>query len=556
MPNKRNQSVITWAVLPFLLILLVDRYYWAQISQWREDQATNIWLGYTAGIGSMPVGLISSTGIPNPNGMVLLGIFLSRMPNLLSISFFLGILQISLFILIGLESFDKDWQHALLATVPLLSSVILRSTSVEFWNQYTITMVNILFIFWALRYLKNSSLWNLPPITFLILLAPAIYLAGIVNAIVMTLLTLGMMVCKRPSLNNFWAVCIIILSLILFSIFATWLPYFQNVSFQEIMDYNKTSLRLVNYFQSAWKALLGLPVYGTFQWADKSTFASTIKQADPRILSTPAKILLRLVGRIYLLQAVFAFTTFLFLIYITLKNGISSKSLDLKLDLPKARIVILSALFIGLSYTISSWAGGPAWMNGKRPDQTVQFLPLFLLLIFLLPVTLTVGGRGGKFINGASYVLLSIFCIVNLICGFLIIRDHLQYGGDVLSEADVPLTDKMQVIDFIADDWKKISASNVIPVDYDLGGGVWDWVPDFGIKLSKWYSAPMTEGRGFDYELLRQYGLKNQQEGIQLRSFGNGRYLITYAFEDPPQVASGLVTHHLFGRLRVSVVEK
>ena len=27
------------------VVLLADRSYWAQISQWREDQATNIWLG-------------------------------------------------------------------------------------------------------------------------------------------------------------------------------------------------------------------------------------------------------------------------------------------------------------------------------------------------------------------------------------------------------------------------------------------------------------------------------------------------------------------------------
>ena len=66
----------------------------------------------------------------------------------------------------------------------------------------------------------------------------------------------------------------------------------------------------------------------------------------------------------------------------------------------------------------------------------------------------------------------------------------------------------------------------------------------------------MTEGRGFDYELLRRYGLKNEQEGVQLRTFGNGRYLVTYAFEDPPQVKTGRVTNHIFGRLRVTTVEK
>jgi len=51
-------------------------------------------------------------------------------------------------------------------------------------------------------------------------------------------------------------------------------------------------------------------------------------------------------------------------------------------------------------------------------------------------------------------------------------------------------------------------------------------------------------------------GLTNQQEGIQLRMFDNGRYLITYAFEDPPQIEKAQCTHYLSGRLRVSIVEK
>ena len=66
----------------------------------------------------------------------------------------------------------------------------------------------------------------------------------------------------------------------------------------------------------------------------------------------------------------------------------------------------------------------------------------------------------------------------------------------------------------------------------------------------------MTMGRSFDYEFLRKYGLKNQQEGTQLRTFGNARYLVTYAFEDPPQVENIQITHYIFGRLRASVVDQ
>jgi len=200
--------------------------------------------------------------------------------------------------------------------------------------------------------------------------------------------------------------------------------------------------------------------------------------------------------------------------------------------------------------------GGPSWLNGQRPDQIVQFLPMFLFFIFLLPVITRIEGKAGDVIIAVSYLLLGIFVTINLLCGVMIVRDHLQYREDFLSEADVPLTNKAQAVAFIASDWRKHSKASTISVDYRLGGGRWDWVPEFGRTLTKWYPAPMTQGRSFDYELLHKYGLTNEQEGKQIRTFGNGRYLVTYAFKAPPQVKAGKVTNHIFGRLRVTTVEK
>ena len=193
-------------------------------------------------------------------------------------------------------------------------------------------------------------------------------------------------------------------------------------------------------------------------------------------------------------------------------------------------------------------------MGNQRADQTVQFLPLFLHFIFLLPFSIT-NYATERILSTISNAIVGIFVAVNLLCGFFILHDHLQYRGDILTEADVPLVHKMQAVEFIAKDWKNHSDSKIIPVDYDLGGGKWDWVPEFGKKLAKWYPAPMTQGRSFDYELLRRYGLTNQQERTLLRTFGDGRYLVTYAFQDPP-LREGQIRHYVFGRLRVSIVEK
>ena len=169
-----------------------------------------------------------------------------------------------------------------------------------------------------------------------------------------------------------------------------------------------------------------------------------------------------------------------------------------------------------------------------------------------------IGGRSGQLIRRISYLLLTLFVTVNLLCGFMIVRDHLQYRGSILTEADVPLVDKEQAIRYIARDWSRSSTSQTIPLDYDIDRGVWDGISSTepAVLLNKWYPASLTEGRGFDYEILRRYGLKNEQEGVQLRTFGNGRYLVTYAFEEPPQVNAASITEHVFGRLRVTVIEK
>ena len=347
----------------------------------------------------------------------------------------------------------------------------------------------------------------------------------------------------------------LIASIVIMSALITWRPYFQSVSLGQLADVNKNHPGAIATFRTLWESLFGIPIYGTFQWADQSVFASSIKHTDPEILTQPTKWLLRLVGRAYLLQAVFAFGSAGYLVYRTFIHGPESR---VNVVVPAFRLIILSMLFICLSFTISTWMGGPNWLNGERPDQIIQFLPMFLYFIFLLPVWMSMEGTAGNVINGISYLLLFIFVTANLLCGFGILRDHLHYRGSVLSEADIPLTDKDQAVAYIAKDWIHRSSWPVISVDYDLDRGVWENVSSTepATLLTKWYPASLTEGRGFDYELLRRYGLTNAKEGIQVRDFGDGRYLITYAFEDPPRVESGQVRHLIFGRLRVSVVDK
>jgi len=77
--------------------------------------------------------------------------------------------------------------------------------------------------------------------------------------------------------------------------------------------------------------------------------------------------------------------------------------------------------------------------------------------------------------------------------------------------------------------------------------------------MEKWYPAPYTIGREFDYELLRRYGLRNAQEGIQYRTLGLNDekttplfYVVGYAFNPAPQKNGFSVENYIFGRVRVS----
>jgi hypothetical protein len=537
------------------LVLAVDRYLWAGVAQWREDQATNLWLGYSRHVTDLPVGLISSTAIPNPNGMMLVGSILGLLPSLITISFALSLSQAVSIILVGWKVFKGRLSYVLLATVPALTSVILRSGSVELWNNYILTTVDMLFVFFALRYLERPSLLNIPPIVLLVVLAPSLYLAGLVNAIVMVLITVGLLLHRKPDRSRLVVATISSGAIAAVSLVLTWIPFARSVSVHQLTGANETTLRGVDRVEAAVNAVWQLPSYGSFQWSNRTTFAAAFLHSDPRILSPVSVRSLDLVGILYMLEGVFAVTVIGAVAVVALRRRSSAATPPprLEVDAQTRRLVMLGLTFIVLSYLISPLLGGPALAYNQRLDQSVQFLPLFLMSIFLVPLAVAPSSTWLRRVTSVVVISAMVFSVVNFASGLLIVRDHQNYRGAVLSSADVPLTDELDVVEFIAADWKRHSSSDTVAVDYRLGGGKWDWVPSFGQALTRWYPAPMTLGRSFDFELRRRFGLTNQQEGVQLRTFGTGRYLVTYAFEPSPRVSEMTVTDRYFGRLRVSI---
>ena len=284
-----HKTKTTWIIIlcALLVFIVVDRGYWATVSQWREDQATNLWLGYTRSPISLPVGLISSINdLPNANGMPLVGELLSRLPNLWSVSTFLGTWRRILVLWVSWLLAGPGRRFFLLA-LPALASVILGGSSVEFWNQWVMTSLNLLFFGLFILYIRGPSIWKLLLLIVPMLAAPALYLAGLDNAILFFLLTLAAAIYKRPQASRrSWLVAGGIgLLLVGLAFRVTWLPYLRALNENSLPGANMTleiaKTRLVNSAQTA----IEFPVWWVMQWANPAD--STFFQSSSQICLHP-----------------------------------------------------------------------------------------------------------------------------------------------------------------------------------------------------------------------------------------------------------------------------
>ena len=116
----------------FLIILaftVYDRTLWSSVAFWLVDEATTMWIGLNFPLNNIPVGLISSQDIPNPNGMIYLSKFLNKFPNLWFSSYVLSLFQLSLIVLLGYFLSLDNKKLIFIIIAPLIFSICLRSTS-------------------------------------------------------------------------------------------------------------------------------------------------------------------------------------------------------------------------------------------------------------------------------------------------------------------------------------------------------------------------------------------------------------------------------------------
>jgi len=429
-----RRAIVTAAALA----VVADRIAWACISQWREDQAAAMWLGLHSLSMPVPVGLMNSVGVPNPNGLVIVAWVLSFLPNLLVVSAVLGFFQATAMKLVS----GDDW----IVLLPLLASLQLRGTSTELWAQWLLTACNVLFVaLVAANARRPRTVWPLLA-GALAMLAPMLYLAGIVNAIAYAVVWL---VLFPPTRGQARAHLLHALT-----VAVAWLVTWRHYPFALLRGMPHGSA--LDALRSLVLLPAALPTIVRFD-------LKPLLLDDARIVPAIAYVLAAIAGAALWLQITIAAVAYF-----------RARQADIR--------VIAAALLLVVAIPLSPLLGGFRWDRGERIDQAVQFLPLVLIILFLAPR-----------LRRAAAATAIVYAVVSALAGWIAIHSQLTYRGSALSEADVPLVQKEAVVSFMR-----------APARYDLAG-IWTW-----LKPHPWYPGVYTAGRAFDYELLHRYGVVNR----------------------------------------------
>ena len=534
-----------WVVLWALVV--ADRCLWANVSQWREDAGTNLWLGYSTWLHHAvpPVGLLSSKHVPNPNGMPLVSTLLSLLPSLFWVSLACSLAQAAAILWASYElSRGARWVRLSLA-LPPLACVFLRAASIELWNQWLFITINGLLIALVARELRKHHPLHYLLIAWLILLSPSLYLMGVLNGLLFGMALCGLVVHQRKQID--WRrpatqLCVGLIFLgTLASAYLTWLPYLRTLSFTQLTDLQ--SAPLSERAKNAWQA-----IKQTRKWIFDvhPPDLAAIWQSHGTINGPEVQQYAEITARIFEFQ--------LWVAGLALLTALGYALWQRRLPLRLTPLWLLLGLLA--AYAGSPLLGGFPWHEGERADQSLTFLIWLFWAAFSVPLLGRALGKLRGVITLASVSLAFAYTGVAAWCGVSAAWAHLIYRGTIVSVADVPLVHKEAALAFIARDWRAHSESDRVPLHYDMVGE-WSWIPVHGELMLKYLPAPVfTVGRALDWELLRRFQLHNLHEGEQKRDFQDDRYVMTYAGKRIPKYVPEHAEHHLFGRIRVSVVEQ
>jgi len=528
--------------IQFILVscfIVIYRYFWSFISQWREDQSTTIWLSSTESILSTPVGLLSSKGIPNLNGMIIFSKIFYFVDSLLLTTLLLSLIQIFCFyILIKQLRISEGMKISLF--ILLSSSTLISSSSIELWNNWVLIIFNTIFFYIYIKYLRSSELIYILLMVIISTIPAAIYLSGLVNSILMGLIVIYEVLRRKEKIqteNSFIKYSLILIFFGTF-VYLSWFQYIKSINVSEIFSFS--GLSLYDRFNLLSDKFLEIPGLLINVWNRQSSFF--ILQLNRDIVSNTTFNLFKVFVETHKLICAF----FLFALLVIYKN-----KEDIVFQESDRKFLLTSLFFVFFGTLLSPILGGPDFTKYERIEGYIQYYPFFLIFWFF--VIIKIRDYDLKFINKASVFLFVFFIFLNVCLSTFIIYDNLNYRGDKLTEADVPLTEKLEVTTYIAQDMNSKNLEEAT-ISYQLGGGIWDWIPSHSEKFSSWYPYyPFTVGRIYDYVLYKQYDLSNIYEGTNSRDYEDSQYIVSYIFNTPKLNDIDNYEEILFNRLRISI---
>lgn len=566
--NKQN-----FFITVILIYSLYDRTLWSNIAQWQVDEATTMWLGLTYSLSDAPVGLMSSQDIPNPNGMIYLSKFLNKFSNLWYASYVLSLIQLILIFLLTYFLAKDNKKFFLIIIAPLIFSVCLRSISTHMSNQWVLTLVNLLFFIFLIIYINKPSLEKLILLIIPIIIAPSIYLSGITNSIAFLLCIIFILFFYplKITFNKSYKSILLLFVIILIFFVSIWLPYIKVVTLHNIEFFNNNN-SLSNKLIEVVQTIKNFPYWSIFYAAadlsgafkhnglDNSPFWSIFhfneenrelfKSFYDGPLSVNSIYLLKINSLILTIQSILSSVILIYLfIFLLLKKF--DRILNKKITI----FLITMYLFVFFILILGIFLGSPEWIKGKRLDMQVHLLPFLLLIWFLTPWILKIPSKFEKYLKGISLILLLSFIVINISVGQMIYKDHINYRGNILSDADIPLVHKQKIIEIIVEDWNKTSTQKNIEIGYFFTDKRYGWVDKFGEKYKNFYPNVYTRGREYDYILLKSHGIYNKQEGIQHRKKLENQYIITYLGTKISNKNNSIIVLKQIGRLKVYKVK-
>ncbi len=538
-----NSKMKIIKLLSLVILIIYFKHSFSQLAAWREDEAVTLWLALVNNLLDSPFGNVSSKGIPNPNLSIVISKFLIIFDSLTTVSFFIGIFQMSV---IYYAFYSNKYEYNLVLILFIGFSLYFTYLTTSIWYQFMITTLNAIFLKLIFDYIfekKYYLFWYFP---LLAMLPASLYLGGLSNSVLFSLFfAIAVIFNLRNFKSNFlnFKHFFISTTLLVSLSYITWYQYFSNLKFgslriqsgsqlfpySRIRDYVYVGIQYIKETPQFFKEIFSSTdsIYFLFTYSDKLNDTS-IQLINLTFFSH--KLLNITSGLVIIISLIFVFTSY--------KEKINYKLLYKN---------IFVCIYIFLFTIVTPLLGGKQFLQFDIMALSV-FASTYICFLFIW-VSLPFIFNDLKFFNFFLKAFLFAFIFLNILTSFNLRNDYLNSQSLFLSEADESPIYKQEIVEFIA-----AKTDKEVSIYYNLGGGIYNWIPEFNEKnySTDYYLNSFSLGREFDYLFKKKYNIDNSQEGNLNRVFQDTDFYISYIFEEFPNNVYEDYSHYKFGNYRVT----